>query len=174
MFACEHESVSPDFLCLAKGIAAGYLPLAATLATEEIYAAFLGTRADLKHFFHGHTFTANPLACAIGLASLDLLRRETLPNAQRLQPAFDATLSRMASIPGVREVRHRGLMAGIELAPIDGRFLGVEVCDRVRRHGLIPRNLVDVVVWIPPLSLSTDELGQLERATTTALRETIE
>lgn len=173
MFACEHESVSPDFLCLAKGIAAGYLPLAATLATEEIYSAFLGTRADLRHFFHGHTFTANPLACAVGLASLDLLRRETLPNAQRLQPAFDAALSRMAALPGVREVRHRGLMAGIELAPIEGRFLGVDVCDRVRRHGVVLRNLGDVVVWMPPLSLSQDELALLEGATTAAIRETL-
>ena len=173
MFACEHEGVSPDFLCLAKGIAAGYLPLAATLATEEIYAAFLGRRADMKHFFHGHTFTANPLACAVGLASLDLLRRETLPNAQRLQPAFDAALSRMAALPGVREVRHRGLMAGIELAPIDGRLLGVEVSDRVRAHGVILRNLGDVVVWMPPLSLSADELALLERATLAAIRETV-
>jgi len=171
MFACEHEGVSPDFLCLAKGIAAGYLPLAATLATDEIYAAFLGARAELKHFFHGHTFTANPLACAVGLASLDLLRRETLPNAQRLQPAFDAALSRMTTVPGVREVRHRGLMAGIELAPREGRFLGVEVCDRIRNHGVILRNLGDVVVWMPPLSLSTDELALLERATTAAIQE---
>ena len=173
MFACEHEGVSPDFLCLAKGIAAGYLPLAATLATEDIYAAFLGARAELKHFFHGHTFTANPLACAVGLASLDLLRRETLPNARRLQPAFDAALARMAALPGVREVRHRGFMAGIELLPIEGRFLGVEVCDRIRNHGVILRNLGDVVVWMPPLSLSTDELALLERATTAAIKEVL-
>ena len=153
---------------------AGYLPLAATLATEEVYSAFLSARAELKHFFHGHTFTANPLACAVGLASLDLLRRETLPNARRLQPAFDLALARMAALPGVRVVRHRGLMAGIELAPIDGRFLGVEVCDRVRRHGVILRNLGDVVVWMPPLSLSADELVLLEQATTAAIRETLE
>jgi adenosylmethionine-8-amino-7-oxononanoate aminotransferase len=173
MFACEHESVSPDFLCLAKGIAAGYLPLAATLATEEIYSAFLGARAEMKHFFHGHTFTANPLACAVGLASLDLLRRETLPNARRLQPAFDAALSRIAALPGVREVRRCGLMAGIDLDPIDGRFLGVEVCNRIRAHGAILRNLGDVVVWMPPLSLSADELALLERATGAAIRETV-
>ncbi len=83
LFACEQEQVSPDFLCLAKGIAGGYLPLAATLTTEEIYEAFLGARSALKHFFHGHTFTANPLACAVGLESLAFLREETLANAQQ-------------------------------------------------------------------------------------------
>jgi adenosylmethionine-8-amino-7-oxononanoate aminotransferase len=173
LFACEQESVSPDFLCLAKGIAAGYLPLAATLSTEEIYSAFLGKRSDLKHFFHGHTFTANPLACAVGIASLDLLRRETLPNAQRRVPELAGALSRIASLPGVREVRQVGMMAGIELSPIEDRALGVEVCDRIRAHGVILRNLGDVVVWMPPLSLSADELGLLERATTTAIAETL-
>ncbi|CAN5857022.1 adenosylmethionine--8-amino-7-oxononanoate transaminase [soil metagenome] len=173
MFACEHEGVSPDFLCLAKGIAAGYLPLAATLSTEEIYSAFLGRRTDLVHFFHGHTFTANPLACAVGLASLQLLRTETLPNAQARLPEVTATLQRIGSLPGVLEVRQCGLMAGIELAPREGRSLGVEVCDRIRAHGVILRNLGDVVVWMPPLSLSTSDLRLLERATIAAITETL-
>ena len=173
MFACEQEAVSPDFLCLAKGIAGGYLPLAATLATEEIFSAFLGKRAELKHFFHGHTFTGNPLACAVGLASLELLRRETLPNARARIPEMAAALARIAALAGVREVRQVGMMAGIELTAIEGRALGVEVCDRIRAHGVILRNLGEVVVWMPPLSLSGPELELLERATTRAIVETI-
>ncbi len=173
MFACEHEDVSPDFLCLAKGIAAGYLPLAATLSTEEIYSAFLGKRTELKHFFHGHTFTANPLACAVGLASLDLLRRETLPNAQARLPELTASLQRIGAQAGIREIRQCGLMAGIELAPIEGRSLGAEVCDRIRSHGVILRNLGDVIVWMPPLSITTPDLELLERATVAAITETL-
>lgn len=173
MFACEHEEVTPDFLCLAKGIAAGYLPLAATLATEEIYAAFLGRRADLKHFFHGHTFTANPLACAVGLASLRLLKDETLPNAKARIPELTAALQRIDGLPGIRQVRQVGMMAGIELEPVEGRALGVEVCERVRAHGVILRNLGDVIVWMPPLSLHPADLMLLEKATAAAIREVI-
>ena len=84
LFACEQENVEPDFLCLAKGITGGYLPLAATLTREPIYAAFLGARAEMKHFFHGHTYTANPLACAVGRASLELLRDSTLSRTRGL------------------------------------------------------------------------------------------
>lgn len=173
MFACEQEGVSPDFLCLAKGIAGGYLPLAATLSTEEIFTAFLGTRADMKHFFHGHTFTANPLACAVGLESIALLQESTLANAQARIPTMTAALERIAKLPGVASVRQRGLMGGIDLAPVDGRFLGVEVCDRIREHGVILRNLGDVVVWMPPLSISDEELGFLETATIAAIHSTL-
>ena len=171
MFACEHESVSPDFLCLAKGISAGYLPLAATLSTEEIYSAFLGARAEMKHFFHGHTYTANPLACAVGLESLRLLREETLANAQAREPELAAAAARVGQLAGVKEVRRVGLMIGIELESQPGRFLGSEVCDRARStHGVILRPLGDVVVWMPPLSIRADEVGLLESATMSAIR----
>jgi adenosylmethionine-8-amino-7-oxononanoate aminotransferase len=173
LFACEQERVSPDFLCLAKAITGGYLPLAATLATEEIYTAFLGKRRDLKHFFHGHTYTANPLACAVGLESLALLREATLPHARTQIPRLAAALARIRGIPGVLDTRHCGLMAGIELSPRSDRNLGVEVCDRVRAHDVILRSLGDVVVWMPPLSLQPDELDLLEQATTAALREVL-
>jgi adenosylmethionine---8-amino-7-oxononanoate aminotransferase len=173
IFACEQEGVSPDFLCLAKGITGGYLPLAATLATEEIYAAFLGERGELKQFFHGHTYTANPLACAVGHASLALLRESTLANAVAQRPRFDAALDRLARCAGVEEVRRCGLMAGIELTPQPGRFLGAEVCDRVRAHGVILRPLGDVVVWLPPLTITGDDLALLERATVAAIGEVI-
>lgn len=173
MFACEQEDVSPDFLCLAKGIAGGYLPLAATLATEEIFSAFLGQRAEMKHFFHGHTFTANPLACAVGVESLALLRESTLENARTQITTMAAAFERIAALPAVVSVRRRGLMGGIELAPIEGRFLGVEVCERIRAHGVILRNLGDVIVWMPPLSISSEELTFLESATVAAIRETV-
>ncbi|NVB83693.1 MAG: adenosylmethionine--8-amino-7-oxononanoate transaminase [Kofleriaceae bacterium] len=172
LFACEHEpSVEPDFVCLAKGISGGYLPLAATLTTEEVYSAFLGARAEMKHFFHGHTYTANPLACAVGIESLRLLRDETLPNAQARIPEVSAALARIAKLPAVKEVRSVGLMVGIELRAAADRSLGVEVCDRVRNHGVILRPLGDVIVWMPPLSIRPDEVALLERATTAAIQE---
>ena len=171
MFACEHEQVRPDFLCVAKGISGGYLPLAATLATEEIFTAFLGPRAEMKHFFHGHTYTANPLACAVGRESLRLLRESTLANAKEREPELAAALERIAGAPGVREVRRRGLMAGIELDARPGRAMGVEVCDRVRNHGVILRPLGDVVVWMPPLVIGTAEIQLLETATARAIAD---
>jgi len=171
MFASEHESVAPDFMCLAKGISGGYLPLAATLTTEEVYSAFLGTRSEMKHFFHGHTYTANPLACAVGVESLRLLRDVTLANGQARIPELAAALDRIAARPEVKEVRRCGLMIGIELHPLDGRFAGAEVCERVRDHGVILRPLGDVVVWMPPLSLRAEEVVLLEQATTRAIDE---
>jgi len=173
LFACEQEAVSPDFLCLAKGISGGYLPLAATLTTEEVYAAFLGAQHELKQFFHGHTYTANPLACAVGIESLALLRESTLPNAHAQTPLFRAALDRLAAIPGVRSIRCRGLMAGIELEPRPPRHLGNEVCARVRAHGVILRPLGDLVVWMPPLTIQSGDLELLERATAAAIRETL-
>ncbi len=169
LFACEHEDVAPDFLCLAKGISGGYLPLAATLSTEEIYSAFLGRRTELKHFFHGHTYTANPLACAVGLESLRLLEEETLANAQARILELAMALERVGAHPAVREVRSCGLMVGIELHAKRDRFMGVELCDRIRTEGVILRPLGEVVVWMPPLSIRSGELRSLEQATTRAL-----
>ncbi len=169
MFACEQEGVQPDLLCLGKGIAAGYLPLAATLATEEIYSAFLGGHGDMKHFFHGHTFTANPLACAVGLESVALLRESTLPNAQSRIPGIASALARILDHRLVKEVRQVGMMIGIELHEMGGRFLGRAVCEEARNHGVILRNLGDVVVWMPPLTLQPEDLVLLETATMQAI-----
>ena len=171
LFACEHERIAPDFLCLAKGISGGYLPLAATLCTEAVYEAFLGSRAEMKHFFHGHTYTANPLACAVGRESLRLLHESTLANAQARLPELAVALERIAALPRVKEVRRCGLMTGIELHPSDGRFAGAEVCDRVRSHGVILRPLGDVVVWMPPLTITASDLTLLETATARAIQE---
>jgi len=171
LFACEQEAVSPDFLCIAKGIAGGYLPLAATLSTEEVYSAFLGTRSELKQFFHGHTFTANPLACAVGVESLALLRESTLANARAAIPLVTSALERMRGLPIVQSVRQCGLMVGIELKPQPERALGAEVCTRARAHGVILRPLGDVVVWMPPLSITPSDLDLLERATVAAIQD---
>ena len=173
LFACEQENVQPDFLCLAKGISGGYLPLAATLTTEEVYSAFLGRRAEMKHFFHGHTYTANPLACAVGVESLRLLQESTLSNAKARLPEVAAALERISTLAGVKEIRRVGMMVGIELEAKDGRFLGAEVCDRVRQHGVILRPLGDVVVWMPALTLNATELTLLEQATTASIREVV-
>lgn len=169
MFACEHEQVAPDFLCLAKGITGGYLPLAATLCTEDVYSAFLGARAEQKHFFHGHTYTANPLACAVARESLRVLQDSSLDNARQREGELAAALARIAALPRVKEVRRRGLMIGIELEPIEGRFAGVEVCERARAHGVILRPLGDVVVWMPPLTIRAEEVSLLENATARAI-----
>jgi adenosylmethionine-8-amino-7-oxononanoate aminotransferase len=169
LFACEHEQVAPDFLCLAKGIAGGYLPLAATITTEAVYSQFLGRRGDMKHFFHGHTFTGNPLACAVGLESLALLLESTMDNAIRRAVDLELVLARIRRHPMVKEVRSRGLMVGIELHSKVDRFVAVEACDRARAHGAILRPLGEVVVWMPPLSISEEELGQLATATERAL-----
>lgn len=169
MFACEQEGVSPDFLCLAKGISGGYLPLAATLSTEEIYSAFLGERSELKQFFHGHTYTANPLACAVGLESLTLLRESTLANAQARVPQVREALERLSKHSRVKSVRQCGLMAGIEIDGKPNEFAGAAVCERARSHGVILRPLGDVVVWMPPLSIQAAELELLEIATMKSL-----
>ncbi len=171
MFACEREGVQPDFMCLAKGISGGYLPLAATLATEEIFSAFLGARAEMKHFFHGHTYTANPLACAVGVESLKILPEENLTNANARGPQLVAALEPNAKRSPRKEVRRVGLMIGIELHGVDDRFIGAEVCERVRAQGVILRPLGDVVVWMPPLSIRSEEVALLERATTAAIAD---
>jgi adenosylmethionine-8-amino-7-oxononanoate aminotransferase len=169
MFACEHEGVSPDLMCVAKGITGGYLPLAATLTTREIYDAFLGERSEQKQLFHGHTYTGNPLACAAALASLELFETEDVlarvrSRADHLAEALDALSGR----PEVREIRQRGLMVGIELS-VEGA--GYEVCAGARRHGVIIRPLGDVVVLMPPLAITELELDALVAAVATALDE---
>jgi adenosylmethionine-8-amino-7-oxononanoate aminotransferase len=163
MFACEQERVAPDLLCLAKGLTGGYLPLAATLATEEIYSGFLGPPEQGRTFFHGHTYTGNPLACAAALASLDAFDRER--TLVRLQPKIrllSELLEDVAAMPEVAEVRGRGLMAGIDLGEHDPSLrLGHRVTLEARRRGAIVRPLGDVVVLMPPLSIEQSELRRL-------------
>jgi adenosylmethionine-8-amino-7-oxononanoate aminotransferase len=167
MFACEQEGVAPDLLCLAKGLTGGYLPLAATLATERIYEGFLGAPEEYRTFFHGHTYTGNPLACAAALASLDAFESER--TIDRLQPKIrllGELLEEVAAMPEVAEVRSRGVMVGIDLGEHDPALrLGHRVTLEARRRGAIVRPLGDVVVLMPPLSISETELRQLVEIT---------
>lgn len=167
MFACQHEDVAPDIMAISKGIAAGYLPLAATVATEKVYAAFLGEYSELKTFFHGHTFTGNPLACAVALKSLELFESDNL--LAGLQPKISRLAERLEQLrvlKHVGDVRHCGMAAGIELvADRDSRRAypweertGVRVCLEARRHGIFSRPLGNTVVVYPPLVIADGEL----------------
>lgn len=170
MFACEHEQVSPDLLCLAKGLTGGYLPLAATLATDDIWQAFLGDYASSRTFFHGHTYGGNPLGAAVALATLDVFREER--TLERLQPKIrrlSEHLARIAELPRVGDVRQCGFIAGIELVrdratgePFgwDERR-GMRACQTALRSGVWLRPLGNVVVIMPPLSVALDELDRI-------------
>ncbi len=174
MFACQHEQITPDLMCVGKGLTGGYLPLAATLTSERIYQGFLGRFDDFKAFFHGHTYTGNPLACAAGIATLELFERER--TLQALQPKIELLTRlldhRIAVLPAVAEVRQRGFMVGIELTehPPHER-LGHQVTLAARRRGAIIRPLGDVVVLMPPLSISESELRRLVAITAAAIAE---
>jgi adenosylmethionine-8-amino-7-oxononanoate aminotransferase len=179
MFACEHEGVRPDLLCLAKGITGGYLPLSATLATDEVYQAFLGEFQEFKTLFHGHTFTGNPLAAAVSLASLEVFEKDrVLENLAAKIELLEARLYEMASHPHVGDVRQRGFMVGIELVadkqtrepfPVAKRT-GHRVILEARKLGAILRPLGDVLVLMPPLCVTTEELESLCRITSEAIQ----
>ncbi len=170
MFACEHENVAPDIMALAKGISGGYLPLAATLATEKIYEGFLAKYEEFKTFFHGHTYTGNPLACAVSMANLEVFKEEqVLDKLQGKMDHFTRRLEPFQSLDNVGEVRQCGFMVGIEMvADKDSKEpyppkerMGHRVIMEARRRGLIIRPLGDVVVLMPPLGISIDELDRL-------------
>ena len=178
MWACEHEAVTPDLFCMAKGLAAGYLPLAATLTTDEIYNAFLGEYRDLKTFFHGHTFTGNPLACAVALENIAIFEREDL--LSRLQPTlehFKNRLQEFYALPHVGDVRVCGFTAGIELMKnpdTDTPYafeekIGIRVCKEALTRGAILRPLVNTIVLMPPLQISISELDALLDIVRTAI-----
>jgi adenosylmethionine-8-amino-7-oxononanoate aminotransferase len=173
MFACEQERVAPDFLCLGKGLTGGYLPLAATLATERVYEGFLGSAEDGRTFFHGHTFTGSPLACAAALASLDAFESEG--TLLRLQPKIrllGELLEGVAEMPEVAEVRGRGFMVGIDLGEHHPSLrLGHQVVLEARRRGAIIRPLGDVIVLMPPLSISKADLTRLVDIVAASIRD---
>lgn len=180
MFACEQEGVAPDFLCLAKGLTAGYLPLAATLVSRKIYDGFLFDYRDRKAFFHGHTYTGNPLACAAALANLKVFSQERV--LRKLPPRIKQLHRRLQmfyNLTAVGEVRQKGFMAGIELVrdraskepyPLEEK-IGARVCRRARELGVILRPLGNVIVLMPPLSISQNELDQLLDATYGAIEQ---
>jgi len=170
MFACEHEGVTPDILALSKGINGGYMPLAATLATEEIYDAFLGEYKEQKAFFHGHTYTGNQLACAAAMASIGLFEKEGI--VQGLGPKIGILKNRLEQFKNLKpvgDIRQCGIIAGIELVKnkeTKGPFpreekIGIKVCLEARKRGLISRPLEDVIVIMPPLSIDICQLNKV-------------
>ena len=170
MFACDHERIAPDIICLAKGITGGYLPLAATLTTEEIFNAFCGDYSELKTFFHGHTYTGNPVACAAAIASIDLFKKEkTLIQLQNKIKLLKEKLHLITRLSPVGEIRQAGFMVGIELVkdnktgkpyPLQEK-MGTKVTLEARKRGVIIRPLGNVIVLMPPLSITEDELTTL-------------
>jgi adenosylmethionine-8-amino-7-oxononanoate aminotransferase len=170
MFACEHEGVQPDIMVLAKGVTGGYLPLAATLTTHEVYQAFLGDYHEFKTFFHGHTYTGNPVACAAALANLAVFEKDK--TLEQLAPKIDLLSQRLEhfkDLPTVGDVRQQGFMTGIELvadketkAPFPPQEqMGLKVIVEARRRGVIIRPLGDVIIIMPPLSITKVELEEL-------------
>jgi adenosylmethionine-8-amino-7-oxononanoate aminotransferase len=183
MFACEQEQVNPDILCVAKGLTGGYLPLAATLTTKRIFDGFLFDYKDQKTFFHGHTYTGNPLACAAALANLQIFRKEnTLKHLAPKIKHLDKRLKLFYNLRHVGQIRQKGFMVGIELVedreskrpfPWQAR-VGVRVCQQARKHGVILRPLGNVIVLMPPLSITINELNDLLDATYASIREVTE
>jgi adenosylmethionine-8-amino-7-oxononanoate aminotransferase len=174
MFACQHEDVTPDLLCLGKGLTGGYLPLAVTLTSERVYDSFLGEAEEARTFFHGHTYTGNPLACAAGLATLEVFEEErTLESLTQKIELLRRNLDwRVRVLPLVREVRQRGFMVGIELVGgLPGERLGHQVTLGARSRGAIIRPLGDVVVLMPPLAISEPDLCRLVAITASSIAD---
>lgn len=170
MFACEHAGVSPDLMTMAKGITAGYLPLAATLATEEIYNAFLGERASQKTFFHGHSYTGNPLACAAALANLEVFSSErVIAGLESKITIARNRLEQLRNLPHVADIRQCGLMIGIDIMADPAKrnpypaelSVGHRICMAARSKGLIIRPLGDIVVFMPPLASTSEDIESM-------------
>src|ERR1043166_396518 len=184
MFACDHAGVKPDILCLAKGITAGYLPLSATLTTEEIFSAFLGEYKEFKAFFHGHTYTGNPLACAAALANLEIFESGNI--VERMQPKISYLERRLkdeiSSLAHVSDVRQWGFMVGIELVQDKSqknnyppeRRIGHKVILEARKQNVIVRPLGDIIILMPPLTIEDDELKLLLDVVYDSIRDVTE
>ena len=167
MFACEAEDVVPDFLCLGKSLTGGYLPLSATLTHPDVYGGFLGTATSGRALMHGHTYAGNPLAAAAALATLDILQEDQ--TIERLPAKFNVMaeiLEDLAKHPRVAETRQMGLVAAVELTPSDNpeerypaeQRIAYQICDETLRRGVWLRPLGDVLVIMPPLTISDEEL----------------
>ena len=184
MWACEHDGVSPDLMCVGKGITGGYLPLAATFATEEIFSAFLGDYGEFKSFFHGHTYTGNPLGCAVALATLDVFEQDALMETVPPKIAWleDRIRKDILTLAHVRELRQRGFMTGIELVKDKARGErydpGVRIANQVvleaRRRGVIVRPLGDTLIMLPPLTISDTELETLVNVVRDSIQQVTE
>ncbi|HWY76736.1 MAG TPA: aminotransferase class III-fold pyridoxal phosphate-dependent enzyme, partial [Verrucomicrobiae bacterium] len=182
LFACHQEGVHPDYLCVAKGLTGGYLPMAATLTTKAVFDAFLGDYSELKTFFHGHSFTGNQLGAAAALASLDIL--ESNPSLQArhaLQRALAEELKTLWRLSNVGDVRQVGLITGVELvrnwrtrAPFDLREqTGIRVCEAMARRGVLTRPIGNVIVLMPPYCMTTSQVKTMVEALHESIAETL-
>lgn len=183
LFACHHESVQPDFLCLAKGLTGGYLPMAVTLTTQAVFDAFLGEYEEFKTFFHGHSYTANQLGAAAALASLDLLQSPASLRARRqLEQTLCDALQPLWSLPNVGDIRQVGLIAGVELVkdwrtgqPFDLRErAGIRVCEAMARRGVLTRPIGNVIVLMPPYCTSPKQTEKIVASLAEAIQEVLE
>jgi adenosylmethionine-8-amino-7-oxononanoate aminotransferase len=173
MWAVEHAGVAPDLLTCGKRITGGYLPLSAVLAREEVYESFLGPPSANRTFFHGHSYTANPLACAAARANLRLMReRDTVAHARAVGDRMGELLAPLAAEDGVVEVRRLGTMTGIEVEE-RGERTGFRVCRVARERGVIVRPLGDVVVLMPPLAIGDDDLDELVGVVSDCVRDVL-
>ena len=175
MFACEHEGVTPDFLCLAKGLSGGYLPLAATLTTERVFEAFLGDYAERKTFFHGHSFTGNALGCAAALASLEIFEQErTLEKLKPKIALLAAELKACRALKPVVATRQCGFIGAVEVGPYPWEArAGIRVCEQARTMGVLTRPVGNVIVILPPLCVTEDELRQIGEVLRRAIGATL-
>jgi adenosylmethionine-8-amino-7-oxononanoate aminotransferase len=180
LFASHHENVQPDFLCLAKGLTGGYLPMAATLTTQKVFDAFLGEYEEFKTFFHGHSFTSNQLGAAAALASLDILQtKKSVRQRARLQKLFDEELQTLWALPHVGDIRQVGLVAGIELVknwrtrePFALRErAGIRVCEAMARRGVLTRPVGNVIVLMPPYCTAPGQLRKMISALAESIKE---
>ena len=180
LFASHHEGVQPDFLCLAKGLTGGYLPMAATLTTEKVFDAFLGEYGEFKTFFHGHSYTANQLGAAAALASLEILQgNQSVRARQNLEKNLHDELRTLWSLPNVGDIRQVGLIAGIELVrdwrtrePFDLRErAGIRVCEAMARRGVLTRPVGNVIVLMPPYCTTPVQARKMVRAVFDSVRE---
>jgi adenosylmethionine-8-amino-7-oxononanoate aminotransferase len=182
LLACHHEDVQPDFLCLAKGMTGGYLPMAATLTTQTVFDAFLGDYDELKTFFHGHSYTANQLGAAAALASLEILTSPASIRARvKLEQALRSELQSLWSLPNVGDIRQVGLVAGVELVknwrtrePFDLRArAGIRVCEAMAKRGVLTRPVGNVIVLMPPYCTTPAQLEKIIAATRESIAATL-
>lgn len=176
MFACEHEGVIPDFLALAKGLTGGYMPLAATLTSERVFEAFLGSYEEQKTLYYGHSYTANQLGCAVALANLEIFENEQIIHKLQTKIALLAELLEpLKALPNVSEVRQCGFIAGIELVQSDGSpwdrrlQMGAKVCLAAREYGLLTRPIRDVIALVPPYCITENQIRHMVAAVSTAI-----
>jgi adenosylmethionine-8-amino-7-oxononanoate aminotransferase len=172
MFACNHDDVTPDILVLGKGLTGGYLPLSATITTDNIFETFLGDPEELKAFFHGHSYSGNPLACSAAIANIEIFEEEeTIAKSKEVIKVLEDQLKEFSGLKHVASIRSKGLMAGIDLKKEPLRNIsydikeriGKKVCDLAKKDGVLIRPLGDTIVIMPPVSINKEEIKDLTK-----------